>query len=109
MVDGQEPSRKVVRRPQSFGARTRERRWDVFRTAFPEVEQMPVLTSGNDRGVAARSRKAGDCCGTGRGLLESSPGTSAGTPTSCGGGRGRSTGLISLHAFRPGPTANARG
>jgi len=37
---------RVVDGPQSLGARARERRWNTFRAAFPEVEQMAVLDLG---------------------------------------------------------------
>lgn len=37
---------RVVDGPQSLGARTRARRWDVFRKAFPSLEDMRVLDLG---------------------------------------------------------------
>jgi hypothetical protein len=36
----------VVDGPQSLGARTRARRWDVFRKAFPDFEDMTALDLG---------------------------------------------------------------
>jgi hypothetical protein len=37
---------RVVDGPQSLGADARARRWEVFRSAFPDIEQMSVLDLG---------------------------------------------------------------
>jgi hypothetical protein len=46
---------RVVDGPRSLGARTRGRRWEVFRNAFPDVEDMAVLDLG---GTAEAWRRA---------------------------------------------------
>ena len=46
---------RVVDGPQSLGARARARRWDVFRKAFPSLEDMTVLDIG---GTAETWRRA---------------------------------------------------
>ncbi len=46
---------RVVDGPESLGARARSRRWEVFRHAFPEVENMAVLDLG---GTAEAWRRA---------------------------------------------------
>ena len=46
---------RVVDGPQSLGATARARRWEVFRTAFPDIEQMAVLDLG---GTAEAWRRA---------------------------------------------------
>jgi hypothetical protein len=45
----------VVDGPESLGARARSRRWDVFRKAFPALEEMAVLDLG---GTAEAWRRA---------------------------------------------------
>src|SRR5437588_7730237 len=37
---------RVVDAPGSLGARTRARRWDTFRTMFPDIGEMSVLDLG---------------------------------------------------------------
>jgi hypothetical protein len=46
---------RVVDGPQSLGARARARRWEVFRKAFPDIENMAVLDLG---GTAEAWRRA---------------------------------------------------
>jgi hypothetical protein len=46
---------RVVDGPQSLGAGARARRWDVFRSAFPDIEDMSVLDLG---GTAEAWRRA---------------------------------------------------